>query len=219
MPRTPTLDDIELIIDSGKGSGAPPPAGGDDDAGKRPGPQPATSRRYYTGVMLAMVAILMFFMALTSSFIVRKGLGGDWQSIPLPPVLWVNTGILLISSFTVELARRRLAAVNSMGFRLWWAATTTLGLAFLAGQLLAWRQLVAAGAFLKTNPSSSFFYTLTASHGAHLIGGIVALLYVAARSFEHARVTRAVAAEVASIYWHFMDGLWIFLILLLYLGR
>ncbi len=219
MPRTPVLDDIELIIGSGKGSGAPPPAGGDDDSGKRRGPQSPASRRYFTGIMLALVAILMFFMALTSAYIVRKGLGGDWQPVPLPAVLWVNTGILLISSLTIELARRQLARANSPGFRLWWALTTALGLAFLAGQLLAWRQLVAAGAFLKSNPSSSFFYTLTASHGAHLLGGIVALLYVAIRSFERAQVTRAVAAEVASIYWHFMDGLWVFLFLLLYLGR
>ncbi len=219
MPRTPILDDIEIIIDSGKGCGTPPPAGGDDDSGKRGGPQAPPSRRYYTGVMLALVAILMFFMALTSSFIVRKGLGGDWQPVSLPSVLWVNTGILLVSSFTIELARRRLAGADAAGFRLWWALTTALGLAFLAGQLLAWRQLVAAGAFLKSNPSSSFFYTLTASHGVHLLGGIIALLYVAVRSFEKAQVTRAVAAEVASIYWHFMDGLWIFLFLLLYLGR
>ncbi len=219
MPRTPVLDDIEIIIGSGKGSGAPPPAGGDDDSGKRRGPQAPPSRRYYTGVMLALVAILMFFMALTSSYIVRKGLGGDWQPVPLPSVLWVNTGILLLSSLTIELARRYLARANSPRFRLWWAVTTALGLAFLAGQLLAWRRLAAAGVYLPTNPSSSFFYTLTAAHGAHLLGGIVALLYVAVRSFEKAQVTRAVAAEVASFYWHFMDGLWVFLLLLLYLGR
>ena len=219
MPRAPVLDDIEIIIDSGKGSGSPPPTGGDDEGGKRRGPQPPPSRRYYTGVMLALVAILMFFMALTSAYIVRKGLGGDWQPVPLPAVLWANTGILLLSSLTIELARRQLSRANSPGFRLWWALTTALGIAFLAGQLLAWRQLVAAGAFLKSNPSSSFFYTLTASHGAHLFGGIIALLYVALRSFNKAQITRAVAAEVASIYWHFMDGLWVFLFLLLYLGR
>lgn len=219
MSRAPALDDIEIIIDSGKGSGAPPPAGGDEDGDKHGRPGSPVSRRYYTGVMLALVAILMFFMALTSAYIVRKGLGGDWQPVPLPRVLWVNTAVLLLSSFTLELARRRLAHANSAGFRLWWGFTTALGLAFLTGQLLAWRQLVAAGAFLKSNPSSSFFYTLTASHGAHLLGGIVALLFVAVRSFEKARVTRAVAAEVASIYWHFMDGLWVFLLLLLYLGR
>ncbi len=219
MPGPTAIDDIELIIGSGKGSGAPPPAGGDDDGAKRRGPQSPVSRRYYTGVMLALVAILMFFMALTSSYIVRKGLGGDWQPVPLPSVLWMNTGVLLASSLTIELARRQLARANSPGFRLWWAVTTALGLAFLAGQLLAWRRLAAAGVYLPTNPSSSFFYTLTAAHGAHLLGGIVALLYVAVRSFEKAQVTRAVAAEVASIYWHFMDGLWVFLLLLLYLGR
>jgi len=85
--------------------------------------------------------------------------------------------------------------------------------------LLAWRQLVAAGAYLSSNPSNSFFYVLTAAHGVHVLGGILALLYVTLRRFAGAQVTRALAAEVSSYYWHFMDGLWVFLLAILYLGR
>ncbi len=219
MPWTTVFDDVEIIQDRGKGRGNEPPAGGDDDGDAHRRPASPPERRYYTGLMLGLVAILMFFMALTSAYIVRKGFGDDWQQVPLPPVLWVNTGILLASSLTIELARRRLAASDPSGFRTLWLVTTGLGILFLAGQLAAWRQLVAAGAYLASNPASSFFYTLTAAHGIHLLGGILALVFVAARHFDRAKVSRGLAAEVASIYWHFMDGLWLFLIALLYLGR
>jgi len=90
---------------------------------------------------------------------------------------------------------------------------------FLVGQLVAWRQLAAGGIFLATNPASSFFYLLTAAHGLHLLGGIVALFYVPFRAWHRSRITQSTAAELTSIYWHFMDGLWVFLFLLLNLGR
>jgi len=89
----------------------------------------------------------------------------------------------------------------------------------LAGQVIAWRQLAAQGVFLVTNPSSSFFYVLTAAHGLHLVGGVVALLYVSSRNWRRSRISQVTATDVASIYWHFMDGLWVFLFALLYLGR
>ncbi len=219
MPGTTVHEDIELVIEHhGKGGGGEPPAGGDDDANRGGRSVPPSARRYYTGISLGIVAILMFFMALTSAYIVRKGFGNDWFQVPLPRTLWLNTALLLASSLTVEMARRRLARGDSRGFQGFWMATTALGVLFLAGQLVAWRQLVAAGAYLASNPASSFFYTLTASHGVHLLGGIIALLFVAFRRFERANVTRSLAAEIASIYWHFMDGLWVFLLALLYLG-
>ena len=100
-----------------------------------------------------------------------------------------------------------------------WAVATILGVLFLTGQLVAWRQFVLAGFYVSSNQASSFFYIFTGLHGLHLFGGICALLYVSFRKFEKAKVSRAVAAEVASYYWHFMDGLWIFLLALLYLGK
>jgi len=161
----------------------------------------------------------MFFMALASSYIVRKGLGTDWQRTPMPPVVWFNTAILLISSLTIIMARRKLESGARGAFRAWWSVTTGLGLLFLVGQIIAWRGLAAAGMLLSTNPSSSFFYLLTAAHGAHLAGGIFALFYVTFRNWKRSRISQATAAELTSIYWHFMDGLWIFLLVLLTLGR
>ena len=217
MPGT-VVDDVE-IIDAGHGGGTPPPAGGDDDGDSSGASRPIPRRAYFTALQLGLAAIVMFFMALASSYIVRKGLGTDWQRPPLPPVLWFNTAVLLASSATIVVARRKLEGGERAAFRSWWGVTTGLGLLFLTGQIIAWRELAAAGMLLSTNPSSSFFYLLTAAHGAHLAGGILALLYVAFRPWSRSRISQDTAAALASVYWHFMDGLWVFLFVLLTLGR
>jgi cytochrome c oxidase subunit 3 len=210
----------ELVISHGGGSGGGPAGRGGDDGSGRGGAAPAVPlRAYYTAIWLALAAIIMFFMALVSALIVRKGIGGDWRQIALPRILWLNTLVLVASSFTLERARRAFSRDDAAQFRLWWSATTALGLAFLAGQYAAWRQLAAAGVYVATNPSSSFFYLLTAAHAAHLLGGITALLYVLIRGWEHLRRRSGIAAEVTGVYWHFMDGLWIFLLLVLQMGR
>jgi cytochrome c oxidase subunit 3 len=217
MPGT-VVEDIE-IIDAGHGGGTGTPPGGDDDSGSSGGRKRVPRRAYFTALQLGLAAIVMFFMALASSYIVRKGLGNDWQRTPMPAVVWFNTFVLLASSFTIILARRKLERGDRDAFRSWWWLTTGLGLLFLAGQIIAWRQLAAEGMMLATNPSSSFFYLLTAAHGAHLAGGIFALFYVTFRQWKRSRISQATAAELTSIYWHFMDGLWVFLLVLLTVGR
>ena len=216
MPGTLT-DDIE-ITGTGHGGGDDIPFGG-DGGGSRGGSPRVPERAYFTVVQLSLAGIVMFFMALTSSFLVRKGLGNDWVSFTLPRVIWVNTLVLLASSATIVIAVRQIERGMVTAFRQWWAYTTALGVIFLIGQLLAWRQLAGEGVYLITNPSSSFFYLLTALHGLHLAGGILALLYVRFRPWQRSRINQLTAARLASIYWHFMDGLWIFLLALLYLGR
>ncbi|PYU26002.1 MAG: hypothetical protein DMG30_03325 [Acidobacteria bacterium] len=217
MPGTIT-DEIE-IIDAGRGGGTNVPAGGDDDGEGSFGSPGIPQRAYFTVIQLGLAGIIMFFMALTSSFLVRKGLGNDWVAFNFPRILWLNTLILLASSITIQIARRHLREDEKAAFKRWWSVTTSLGILFLAGQFIAWRQLARQGVFLVTNPSSSFFYVLTAAHGLHLFGGILALVYVSHRSWRRSRVSQATATDVASIYWHCMDGLWVFLFALLYLGR
>lgn len=221
MPGTREIQEIEIIIeDIGGGGGNQPPAGGDggdDDRNKRRWPEPPSARRYYTAIGLGLVSIFMFFMALTAAFLVRKA-STDWVPVHLPVVIWVNTVILLASSATLEFARKRLASNDLGGFRMLWRITTVLGILFLAGQLVAWRQLVAQGIYVAVNPASSFFYIFTAAHGLHIIGGVAALFYVLFRAFEKTSLSRTLAAEITSYYWHFMDGLWIFLLALLNAG-
>ena len=224
MPSTVDLQDIELIIENigGGGGGEKPPArgdGGDDDSSRRRDSGRTSPKRYYSGIAVAIVSILMFFMALVSAYLVRKGIKSGWTSFHFPAFVWVNTAILLASSVTLELARRRLARSNRSAFRTWWAITTALGLIFLGGQIFVWRQLVVQGVYLATNPSSSFFYLFTGAHAVHIVAGVAALLFVAFRNFDRAKVTRATAAEVTSYFWHFLDALWVFLAALRYLGR
>ena len=222
MAGTKTLEDIQLIIEDiggGGGRNLPPGDGGGDDENKRPQRGPVSPRRYFTALSLAMVSILMFFMALASAYVVRKGSGGDWVPFYFPQILWANTIILLGSSAAVEVARRRLAKGDARAFGKWWVVATALGLAFLAGQLVAWRQLVAHGFFMASNPASSFFYIFTGAHAAHLLGGVGALLYVLLGRFENRKLTRQTAAQVTAYFWHFLDVLWIFLLALFVAGK
>ncbi|MBI3665189.1 MAG: cytochrome c oxidase subunit 3 [Acidobacteria bacterium] len=203
------------------GSGGPPGGfravdfgGGDRGGGGGPDETALSIRRYKTGMWLALGAVVMVFAAFTSAYVVRKGMSLDWQAIRLPSILWLNTAVLLASSATIEKARRERQSCES-----WLAATSVLGAAFLAGQYVAWQQLRAAGVFLASNPSSSFFYLLTGAHGVHLLGGVLALFYVAGRAWRGAEwPNRQAAVEATALYWHFMDGLWIYLFFLLQVG-
>ena len=181
-------------------------------------PKSVPDQRYYTGMMLGLAAILMLFAAFTSAYIVRKGLSDDWQATAVPGILWLNSMVLLASSFTLEKARRWRQVQGR--FQGWWWATTGLGMIFLIGQILAWQELAAGGVYLRTNPSSSFFYLLTGTHAVHLLGGVMALLYLSWRVWRrNSGGLGATALGVTALYWHFMDGLWIYLFLLLLIGR
>lgn len=224
MTAKSAIEELELI-DTAE---PPPPTrrgdsgwGGGEGFGRAQARDPET---YVTGIWVALASILMFFLALTSSFIVRKGMGQDWQPIELPRVLWATTTLLLLSSVALERARRALATGARAVYSRWWTLTTMLGVFFLCGQIVAWSQLWASGVFLATNPSSSFFYLLTGTHGLHLLGGLIALSYVGARSRRASRTFGTWPAErpavtATSIYWHFLGVLWVLLFLLLLLGR
>ena len=169
---------------------------------------------YQTGMLMALAAIVMMFAAFTSAMVVRKGLADDWVGTTLPRILYLNTLVLVASSVTLELSRRALSK-RAKGFSLWLYATQALGLAFLAGQLTAWQELAERGVYLSSNPSSSFFYLLTGAHGLHLLGGLAALGYAAAKAPRIAAgLKKRTAVDVAALYWHFMDGLWIYLLML-----
>ena len=216
-----TIDEVELEVPSYSGNGrgggnSGGNRGGDDNSGSDAG-KTIPQRTYLTGVTVGLSGVLMLFMALVSALIVRKGSSNDWTSLIVPKILWLNTAILIASSCTVVRARRLLASSNLAGFRRWWLATTVLGLLFLVGQLMAWHNLVTQGVYLASNPSSSFFYVLTAFHGLHLVGGVIGLLYVAIQPAKQKR--QMAITEAAAIYWHFMDGLWVFILLVFYIAQ
>jgi len=173
-----------------------------------------------TGIWVALAAISMSFAALTSALVVRKGGALDWRHFTLPSILYLNTLLLLASSVTLEISRRRVAAFMG-GVRSsvaspapWLYITLALGLLFVTGQYIAWLQLRAQGLYLATNPSSSFFYVLTAAHALHVFGGLGGLVRVIHRLNKS--VLRRSTLDATSRYWHFMDVLWIYLLLLLW---
>jgi cytochrome c oxidase subunit III len=177
-----------------------------------------------TGVWVGIAAITMSFAAYSSALIVRQGASPDWRHFTLPPILFLNTLVVLASSATLYMARgKSRAAVDRSGtvtgvdapHRTWLYATILLGFLFLAGQILAWRNLVAQGLTLSSSPSSSFFYLLTAMHGLHLLGGLAGLLYVVYRVRRSSAVRAVVAYKAASLYWHFMTVLWLYLFAML----
>lgn len=215
--------------------------GGEDSSGK---PDYATRlRRARLGLLVALTPILMLFVSFTSAYIVRQGLPTldpqtnllvkDWIPVKLPTLLLVNTFVLLLSSVGMELARRQFrgdvafasaemsqVSTGEQNRMPWLPMTLALGLMFLFGQWMAWRQLAASGFYVASTPSSSFVYLLTGTHAVHLMGGIFAL-FVASMAFLFRRdlSTRSIVVDVTAWYWHFMAALWIYILCLLEFAR
>jgi len=174
-----------------------------------------------TAIWVVLYAIMMMFAALSSALIVRKGSSLDWQSFTLPSILYLNTLLLLASSVTLELSRRRVAVfMGGLKSQVesparWLYVTLLLGLLFVAGQYVAWVQLRSEGLYLATNPSSSFFYLLTAVHALHVLGGLGGLIYVIRKLSKSALRPNQLVATAR--YWHFMGILWLYLLLLLWM--
>ena len=168
------------------------------------------------GVWALLATLSMLFGGFTSAYLVRRA-GTDWQRISLPSILWFNTALLLSSSITLELGRACMRRWRTNAVRGWLLATTMLGLAFLVGQLFAWQQLAAQGVYVPTSPHSSFFYMLTGVHGVHLLGGVLALFFALSRVWR-ARWSpdEPNAVNLCATYWHFVDGLWLYLFLLMF---
>ena len=197
-------------------------------------------RRARMGLAVAMTPIIMLFISFTAVYLIRRGfLSFDlsnasyiqtWVPVRLPwTLLLVNTAVLIVSSITADLARREitreaaLAPVQSIpGVSLgnerrfpWLAATTVLGLLFLGGQLFVWSKLSSGGFHLAGGTSSSFIYILTAMHGLHLSGGVLALLCAHVAAVLHRPIeSRRIIVDITSWYWHCMTGLWIYILVL-----
>jgi len=194
-----------------------PPRGDGYGGGGGPDGRGASRRASMTGLMVLLAATTMAFAAFTSAFVVRRGISNDWVALTLPPIVWANTAVLLASSLLLHLARRSLKSGRRTAFNGYWTAGTVLGALFLLGQALAWRQLNAEGIFVATNPSSSFFYLLTAAHGLHIVGGLSALVYVDVQAIRlRLGPGKRTAVDVSALFWHFVDGLWLYLMVLFF---
>ena len=173
-----------------------------------------------TGVMVALAAIAMMFAAFTSAMFVRESSGNDWLHIDLPWMIYFNTFVLIVSSVTLEIARKKVASFvrglteKSQAMR-WMYITLALGLGFVAGQFVVWQNLKAQGIYLSTNPTSSFFYVLTVFHAIHVLGGLGGLVRVVAIFRRPVLALRRSTMAATSYYWHFMGILWIYLLVII----
>lgn len=159
------------------------------------------------GLWLFLAVAAMVFAALISAYIVRMG-SSDWQSLPKPGLLWVNTAILLLSSAALQWARLCERQGDTKNTKISFIAGAVLSALFLLGQIWAYLVLHKLGYFLNTNPSSSFFYLLTAVHGLHLVGGLIVAAWT---------VRSAERFQLFVTYWHFLTLVWVVLFTLIVL--
>ncbi|MEQ8707304.1 MAG: cytochrome c oxidase subunit 3 [Phaeodactylibacter sp.] len=176
-------------------------------------------KKFALGV--ACASILMMFAAFTSAYIVRQA-AGNWLEFRLPNIFYINTLVILLSSATVHGSYLAFKRGKTQAYRVLLVITLILGLAFLALQYQGWLALTAIGVELTTNPSGSFVYVISGVHAAHILGGIAALVVAIIHAFalQH-KVTaaRKLRFEMTLIYWHFVDFLWVYLLVFLTLQQ
>ena len=169
---------------------------------------------------LFMASVMMMFFAFTSAYIVRQS-EGDWLEFDLPSLFWVNSIIIILSSITMHWAYISAKKDNLERVKVAMGITTILGVAFLVGQVMAWNELISNDVYFSgSNPSASFVYVLTGVHGLHLVSGVIFLLIVLYATFKYkVHAKNMTRMEMCATYWHFLDGLWLYLFIFLLLNH
>ena len=227
----PVLDAEELRTTRGNGGGPRYPDfndpggrrwgddGGKDDRGGRPDVPGAG----LLAIRFILVSITMLFLTVGFAYFERSRTKINWQHIKVAHALWVSTGLILASGWTLEIARSALDRKRAGSYLRWLGATVALGLAFLGSQLSALRELMQQGLFLRNNPHSSLFYVITGAHGIHLVGGIAALCCLLIQAWlkpelvQVANQRQRSRTAASALYWHFLTVLWLGLFLFLLL--
>lgn len=171
---------------------------------------------------LFIVSIIMIFAAMTSAYIVRRG-DGNWLVVQFPPIMYINTAVIMLSSVTMQWAYFSAKKDNLQPLKSALLVTTLLGLLFLVGQVISWQSLQHMGVFFGgkgSNPAGSFVYVLTGLHGFHLITGIIFLFIVLVAAFRYEVHSKNMnLIEMCTTYWHFLDVLWVYLFVFLLLNH
>ncbi len=165
-------------------------------------------------LFVGCASILMMFAAFTSAYVVRQA-AGNWLEFRLPDIFWYNTIVLLVSSITLHLSYRSFKSGNTTMYRGLMVLTFLLGIAFLVLQYQGWLALEAIGVELTGNPSGSFVYVISGVHAAHILGGLAALTVALIHAFvlpHKITPARKLRFDLTLTYWHFVDLLWIYLL-------
>lgn len=166
---------------------------------------------YKFNMWLAIAGIVMFFAAFTSAYVVMEA-RSSWQFFKLPDVFWFSTAIIIVSSYTMHLSLKSFKAHHMMRYKTLITVTAVLGLVFLIGQLIGFSNMYTRGITLQWNISSALIYIIVSAHMLHVLGGVIALFVIFGRAYRrNIRTYDPVPVEVVSTYWHFVDGLWIYL--------
>jgi cytochrome c oxidase subunit 3 len=169
------------------------------------------------GLYISFASIMMMFTGLTSAHIVRQS-AGNWLEFKIPPIFFISTVVILLSSATIHLSYKSFLKGREQQYKWLMVLSAVLGFAFIVLQYEGWQQLNAIGVDLKGNPSGSFVYAISGIHAAHVLGGIgaiaVALLHAFSLPFKVTPV-RKLRFELTAQYWHFVDFLWVYLIVFL----
>ena len=203
------------------GSGFPGPNGkgprGNGNGRREEWPRKFSPAAYRIAVWVVLAGVVMMFAALSSAYIILSS-GTDVNPVSMPRLFYVSTAIILLSSLSIETAKRSLKLGKAAQHNKWLGVTLILGLLFIGAQLMGWKELAQQGVFFASHPRSSFFFLFTGLHALHLLGGMLALIYLVAMLRKRkppGEEKKLALTEVVSRYWHTMDGIWIWLFLLL----
>ena len=168
-----------------------------------------------------MASILMMFMGWTSAYIIKQA-AGNWIDYKIPDIFFISTGVIILSSIFLHTSYRSFLSGNAKRYKLLLVLTGVLGITFVAMQYIGWSHMFNIGIDLKANPSGSFFYLITAAHAAHVLAGVAAIFVACFHAFAlEYKVTpkRKNRFELVLHYWHFVDLLWVYLLLFLIFSK
>ena len=223
MPAsTSEVRGVPGLRDQGPGGGEPPHRGrGGGGGGGSDGQRDSPAELYHFLIQVVLISVVTLFGGLVLVYLLRQHNHANWRVVEVPNLLWLSTALLLASSATLEFARRALEHAAIRLYSRFLTATTFFGVCFLISQILALRELIQEGFYLRGNPHTALFYLLTGVHALHLLGGLVAINVLLFRAyFQASRAPevirkRQASAGIVALYWHFMDGIWMTLFLLL----
>ncbi|MBM3169210.1 MAG: heme-copper oxidase subunit III [Algoriphagus sp.] len=181
--------------------------------------QPISMHPKKFALWLFLVTVVMIFAALTSAYIVRQA-EGNWLEYELPEIFWLTSALVIISSIAMQWAYYSAKKDNFLSLRIGMIFALLFGIAFLVGQWYSWVALVDRQVFFVGNPAGSFLYVFTGLHAVHLISGVIFLIIVLISTFRmevHAKALDTL--EMATTYWHFLGGLWLYLFLFLQMNH
>ena len=181
--------------------------------------QPISMHPKKFALWLFMVTVVMIFAALTSAYIVRQA-EGNWLEYELPEIFWTTSIIVVLSSISLQWSYLSAKKDNFTSLRIGMILTVILGVAFLVGQWYSWVALVDRDVFFVGNPAGSFLYVFTGLHAVHLISGVIFLIIVLISAFRLKVHSKSLdVMEMATTYWHFLGGLWLYLFMFLLLNH